>query len=71
LQEPQSCDFIQRELDYDEQSFYPLAAAQTIDDLNRYSWPRADWFDYSGMRAQAQEACRMKALQCGYMAPFY
>jgi len=34
---------------YDEQSGYPLAAAQTIDDLNRYAWPRADWFDYSGM----------------------
>lgn len=56
---------------YDEPSFYPLASAQTIDDLNRYAWPRADWFDYSGMRTKAQEECRTKALQCGYMAPFY
>ncbi len=56
---------------YDEQSFCPLAAARTIDDLNRYAWPQADWFDYSGMRARAQEARRTKALQCGYMAPFY
>ncbi len=55
---------------YDEPSFYPLASAQTIDDLNRYAWPRADWFDYSGMRTKAQEECRTKALQCGYMAPF-
>jgi len=56
---------------YDEQSFYPLAGAQTIDDLNAYTWPRADWFDYSGMRARAAEAAQTHAVQCGYMAPFY
>ncbi|MDA1088397.1 MAG: uroporphyrinogen-III decarboxylase-like protein [Verrucomicrobia bacterium] len=56
---------------YDEQSFYPLAAAQTIEDLKQYAWPQTDWFDYSGMRAKAQEAGRTRAVQCGYMAPFY
>lgn len=56
---------------YDEQSAYPLANAKTIDDLNRYSWPQADWFDYSGMRDKAREAGRTQAVQCGYMAPFY
>jgi uroporphyrinogen decarboxylase len=56
---------------YDEQSFFPLAAAQTIDDLNAYAWPSADWFDYSAMRAKAGEAARTHAVQCGYMAPFY
>jgi uroporphyrinogen decarboxylase len=56
---------------YDEQSFYPLGAAQTIDDLNAYAWPSTDWFDYSKMRAKAQEAGQGKAVQCGYMAPFY
>ncbi len=56
---------------YDEQSFYPLAAAQTIDDLNKYAWPQADWFDYSGMKVKAQEGRKTKAVQCGYMAPFY
>lgn len=56
---------------YDEQCFWPLAAAQTIDDLDQYTWPKADWFDYSGMAAKAQEAAKTKALMCGYMAPFY
>ncbi len=56
---------------YDEQSFCPLAAAETIDDLGRYAWPEAGWFNYSGMRAQAEEARKSRALMCGYMAPFY
>ena len=56
---------------YDEQCFYPLAGAQTVDDLNKYEWPDAEWFDYSGMGAKAQAAGRTKAVQCGYMAPFY
>ena len=55
---------------YDEQSFCPLATAQTIDDLDAYAWPKADWFDYSGMRAKAVNAGRTHAVQCGYMSPF-
>ncbi len=56
---------------YDEQSFNPLAAARTIDDLNAYAWPKASWFDYSRMRGEAGEAGKSRAVQCGYMAPFY
>jgi len=56
---------------YDEQSFYPLGAAQTIDDLKAYAWPKAEWFDYSGMRAKAEAEGRVRAVQCGYMAPFF
>jgi uroporphyrinogen decarboxylase len=56
---------------YDEQVFYPLAEAKTIDDLDRYCWPRADWFDYSSMRAQAQEGRKTHLVTFGYMAPFY
>ncbi len=56
---------------YDEQCFYPLAAAETIDDLKKYAWPKAEWFDYAGMRAYAVEARKTHAVQCGYMAPFY
>ncbi len=56
---------------YYEQSFYPLASAQTIDDLRTYAWPQADWFDYAGMRAKVEEARKTKAVLCGYMAPFY
>jgi uroporphyrinogen decarboxylase len=56
---------------YDEISFSPLAGAKTIDDLDAYQWPTTDWFDYSEMRAAAEERREAKALQCGYMAPFY
>lgn len=56
---------------YDEQSFHPLAAATTVDDLNRYAWPRTEWFDYSALRAKAAAARETRAVQCGYMAPFY
>jgi len=56
---------------YNEQSFFPLAEARTIDDIRAYPWPNADWFDYSGMRAEALEGRKTKAVQCGYMAPFY
>jgi len=56
---------------YDEQSFNPLASAKTLDDLEAYAWPKAEWFDCSGMRVQAEEAGKTRAVQCGYMAPFY
>ncbi len=56
---------------YDEQSYYPLAEATTIDDLNKYRWPDASWFDYSKIRERAAEAGKTRAVQCGYMASFY
>jgi uroporphyrinogen decarboxylase len=56
---------------YDEQVYWPLAGARSIDDLDAYLWPQADWFDYSSMRAEAQQARRDKVVKCGYMAPFY
>lgn len=56
---------------YAEQSFNPLAAAETIDDLEAYPWPSPDWFDYSEMRAAALERRKTHAVMCGYMAPFY
>ena len=56
---------------YDEQVFFPLADVQTIDDLDNYAWPKADWFDYSGMRAKAEAASKTRVVQCGYMAPFF
>ena len=56
---------------YYEQCHWPLAEAQTIADLDAYPWPRAEWFDYSGMRATAEEQRRTRVVQCGYMAPFY
>lgn len=56
---------------YDEQYFHPLAEARTIDDLEAYQWPSADWFDYSDMAQRARQARERQAVQCGYMAPFY
>lgn len=56
---------------YDEQYFYPLAFARSIEDLDAYPWPSADWFDYSQMRAQAAAARRTHVVKGGYMAPFY
>jgi uroporphyrinogen decarboxylase len=56
---------------YYEQFFYPLADARTIDELEAYAWPRADWYDCSSMRAQAEAARQTHAVQCGYMAPFF
>src|SRR5664280_1677601 len=55
---------------YWEQSFSPLAAAKTIDDLEKYQWPSADWFDYSGLRKQVAEYRKSQAVMLGYMAPF-
>lgn len=56
---------------YREQCFWPLADARSVDDLDAYRWPRVEWFDYSKMRAQAEEARQTSVVQCGYMAPFY
>jgi uroporphyrinogen decarboxylase len=56
---------------YLEQANHPLAEAQTIDDLEAYRWPSADWFDYSQMRAEAERLHGEQAIMCGYMAPFY
>ncbi len=35
---------------YDEIDHYPLAGAETMDDVVRHSWPSPDWFDYAGLR---------------------
>lgn len=56
---------------YDEQSYNPLANAESIDDLEAHPWPSADWFDYSQMREQALAVGATHAIQFGYMAPFY
>jgi len=56
---------------YNERYFNPLATAQTIDDIDAYAWPSVDWFDFEPMKAKIKEAANTKAVQCGYMAPFY
>ena len=34
---------------YSEAFEYPLASAETVDDIKRYKWPAADMFEYKGM----------------------
>ncbi|MFN8006546.1 MAG: uroporphyrinogen decarboxylase family protein [Terriglobia bacterium] len=57
--------------DYDEQYFYPLAFAKSIDDVESYPWPQAEWFDYSRMKDEAKRLHESQVLMCGYMAPFF
>jgi uroporphyrinogen decarboxylase len=56
---------------YLEQYHFPLAKAGNVDDLNHYTWPKADWFDFSDMPDLLQKAGEKQVTLCGYMAPFY
>nr|MBP8954295.1 uroporphyrinogen-III decarboxylase-like protein [Armatimonadota bacterium] len=42
---------------YYEMCHHPLAFAKTVADLDEYNWPSADWFDFSGVRAQCEAVC--------------
>jgi uroporphyrinogen decarboxylase len=55
---------------YSEQVHYPLAQAETIEDLERYRWPDPDWYDYAALPELAAR-CGGRAICCGYTAPFY
>lgn len=55
---------------YHEQIVYPLANAETIEDLEAYQWPDPDWYDYSVIPAAAA-AWPGRAIMCGYTAPQY
>ncbi len=55
---------------YDEQVRYPLAEAETIDDLEAYAWPSPDWYDYSVLPERAA-ACAGRAVECGYTSLNY
>ena len=56
---------------YAEVVFHPLAEAKTIDDLDDYQWPQADWFDYSKMRERALTVRQKRVVMCGSMMPFF
>jgi uroporphyrinogen decarboxylase len=55
---------------YREQVIYPLAAAETIADLDAYRWPDPDWYDYAALPGLAARF-EGRAVCCGYTAPFY
>lgn len=56
---------------YFEISRWPLRDCRSVEEIEAtYTWPSADWFDFSGVAA----ACRAHpeyAVEAGYMAPFY
>ena len=54
---------------YSEQAVYPLAEAQTIEDLDRYAWPDPDWYDYSALPGLIGQ-CEGRAVNVGYSAAF-
>jgi uroporphyrinogen decarboxylase len=55
---------------YDEQILYPLAGAETIADLEAYTFPSPDWYDYTELpRIAALYPDR--AIEVGYTAVFY
>ena len=37
---------------YDEIEFHPLADATTVEEIENYRWPNADWFDYDSVPRQ-------------------
>ena len=49
---------------------HPLAAAETIADLEAYRWPDPDWYDYAALPGLATRFSG-RAVSCGYTAPFY
>lgn len=55
---------------YWEQSYYPLAEAKSIEDLNNYAWPELDWFDYDVIVQQCARHPE-RAIEVGYSAIFY
>lgn len=56
---------------YDEQIEYPLAFAQSVEDLDKYPWPQADWFDYERLKEALIGEHPKHVVMCGNMAPFY
>ena len=50
--------------------YHPLAAAETIQDLDGYQWPDPDWYDYDAL---AGECARYphRAISVGYFGVFF
>ncbi len=55
---------------YSERVRFPLAEAETIRDLDTYSFPNPDWYDYAAL-PQLVARCRGRVVSCGYTAPFF
>lgn len=54
---------------YQEQVVYPLRGISTIQELEDFSWPNPDDYDYDGLPAIIDQ-CGGRAISCGYHAVF-
>ncbi len=55
---------------YWEQVHYPLAEAETIEELEAYPWPDPDWYDYEAL-AHLCAQYPHRAFKVGYTSIFY
>lgn len=56
---------------YEEQSYCPLADAETIDDLRAFQWPKVEWFDFEYLKEEVKKVKDRHVVIVGYMAPLY
>lgn len=54
---------------YNEPDFRPLAEAKTLEDIENYQWPSADWFDYSDVKSQIEDH-RNRPIRAVVIEPF-
>ncbi len=55
---------------YEEPSYHPLAAAETVDDVHRHRWPSPDDFDYSAVTRAVEAADGFYPIHGGWYEPF-
>jgi uroporphyrinogen decarboxylase len=65
----------QKEIQYGTGSYWetitwPLKNAATIEELERFEWPSADWYDFSGIAAECDKWPEHAIAGC-YIAPFF
>lgn len=49
--------------------YYPLDSCETLEDLEKYTWPSPDWFDYESIKRQCEQH-KDKAIIMGHPGPF-
>lgn len=50
-------------------SYFPLDQLETVEQLENYTWPSADWFDYESIKYQCDKY-KDKAIIMGHEGPF-
>ncbi|MHB9070823.1 MAG: uroporphyrinogen decarboxylase family protein [Sedimentisphaerales bacterium] len=55
---------------YTEAVGHPLALATTVKDIEKYPWPRPDWFDYASLPSSIK-GHEHRPIRTGWVEPFY